>query len=73
MSPGNVRRDTRRKPTGGSLRTHLRILGGVLAGNTSTCDSRFQRVTTVDEANQELAKHGLAHHVHDDEQLPIVR
>lgn len=42
MSTGDVRRDTGREPAGGSVRTHIRVLGGVLARNPPARHARPQ-------------------------------
>jgi len=73
MSARDVRRDTGREPAGGSVRTHIRVLGGVLACHPPARHARPQRTAAVDEADQKLAEHGHAHHVIDDEQLSAVR
>lgn len=73
MPAGDVRRDTGREPAGGGVRTHFRVPGGVLEGDAPARHPRPQRAATLDPADQELAEHGHAHHVHDDEQLPVVR
>jgi len=67
MSARDVRRDTGREPAGGSVRTHIRVLGGVLARNPPARHARPQRTAAVDETDQKLAEHGHAHHVVDDE------
>lgn len=73
VSAGNVRRDFGRESAGGGVRTHLRVLGSLLACDTSASHARPERIAIVDATDQELAEHGHAHHGFDDEQLPAVR
>lgn len=73
VSARDVRCDTGWEPAGGSVRAHIRILGGVLARDPPARHPGSQWTAAVDQADQELAEHGHAHHVVDDEQLPAVR